>query len=156
MPKSRKITAANTTLGDIDLAKEGIRMSFPVKLYQMLEQAEERGFSQTVSWNKEGNGFCVSNIEVFVRDIIPQYYAISKYKSFQVSNTVNLSDIMMIGMCSDDSDCSQNLSIASIVALWLRKSRCWETKGAPIPQELYPRISSPGSSDETHHDQGKG
>ena len=80
MPKK----SASITVGSTDLAKEGIRMSFPVKLHQMLEQADERGFSHIVSWNKEGNGFCVANVEVFVREIIPQYYSISKYKSFQV------------------------------------------------------------------------
>ena len=33
------------------------RMPFPMKLYEMLEDADDQGFNDVVSWNKEGNDF---------------------------------------------------------------------------------------------------
>ena len=67
----------------MELAKEGLRLSFPCKLYEMLEDADEKGFACIVSWNPEGNGFMVHDSSAFLREIIPLYFNQTKYKSFQ-------------------------------------------------------------------------
>jgi hypothetical protein len=67
----------------MEFAKEGLRLSFPCKLFAMLEDAEEKGFRHIVSWNAEGNGFMVHDASVFLKTIIPQYFNQTKYKSFQ-------------------------------------------------------------------------
>jgi hypothetical protein len=68
----------------MEFAKEDLRLSFPCKLFHMLEDAEEKGFRHIVSWNAEGNGFMVHDASVFLKTIIPQYFNHqTKYKSFQ-------------------------------------------------------------------------
>lgn len=60
-----------------------VRLPFPCKVYEMLEDAEEKGFADVVSWSKEGDGFAVHNKERFTKEIIPRYYNQTRYKSFQ-------------------------------------------------------------------------
>jgi hypothetical protein len=96
--KRRKMTDRSISLGSasaaeekvqegdaiaMEFAKEGLRMSFPCKLFDMLEDAEEKGFRHTVSWNADGNGFMVHDAAAFLKTIIPQYFNQTKYKSFQ-------------------------------------------------------------------------
>lgn len=57
--------------------------SFPVKLYQMLEEVEEQGLDYIVSWQHDGRSFRVHRPEKFVEDILPFYSRCSKMKSFQ-------------------------------------------------------------------------
>lgn len=66
-----------------ELAKEALRRPFPCKLFMMLEDADEKGFRHVVSWNSEGDGFMVHNTAAFMKEIIPQYFNQTKYKSFQ-------------------------------------------------------------------------
>jgi hypothetical protein len=56
------------------------RTPFPLKLYNLLEAAEEENFDHVVSWNETGDGFKVHNSAAFVQNIAPKYFAISKYK----------------------------------------------------------------------------
>jgi hypothetical protein len=67
----------------MELAREGLRLSFPCKLFAMLDDAEEKGFRHIASWNAEGNGFMVHDSAAFLKTIIPQYFNQTKYKSFQ-------------------------------------------------------------------------
>lgn len=60
-----------------------VRQPFPCKVYGMLEDAEEKGFADVVSWNNEGNGFTVHNKERFTKEIVPKYFNQTRYKSFQ-------------------------------------------------------------------------
>lgn len=72
-----------------DAMKEGgtktkeVRQPFPCKVYEMLEDADDQGFQDVVSWNKEGNGFMVHNKDRFTLEIVPKYYNQTRYKSFQ-------------------------------------------------------------------------
>eukprot|EP00934_Nitzschia_sp_Nitz4_P001035 Nitzschia sp. Nitz4//scaffold6_size259037//139739//140719//NITZ4_001083-RA/size259037-processed-gene-0.21-mRNA-1//1//CDS//3329556920//1035//frame0 len=60
-----------------------VRQPFPCKVYEMLEDADSKGFSDVVAWNKEGNGFMVHNKDRFTKEIVPKYYNQTRYKSFQ-------------------------------------------------------------------------
>jgi hypothetical protein len=62
---------ATTTKKDTQFAP---RLSFPLKLYDMLEDAEDKDFSSIVSWNSDGDGFMVHDTSSFVKNIIPSYY----------------------------------------------------------------------------------
>ena len=57
--------------------------TFPWKLHEMLELAEEEGFGGIVSWLPDGKSFKVYNPNIFVQKIMPNFFQQSKYKSFQ-------------------------------------------------------------------------
>ncbi|KAL3939824.1 MAG: hypothetical protein SGBAC_005525 [Bacillariaceae sp.] len=59
------------------------RLHFPCKVYDMLEDADQQGHKDIVSWNASGTGFTVHNKDLFTKKIIPQYFNQTKYKSFQ-------------------------------------------------------------------------
>jgi len=60
-----------------------LRQPFPVKVYEMLENAGKNQFSHIVSWNSTGTGFMVHDKDYFTKDIVPHYFNLTKYKSFQ-------------------------------------------------------------------------
>jgi hypothetical protein len=57
--------------------------TFPVKLHQMVEDAEQNDFSDIVSWNNVGSSFKVHKPTEFSDKILPAYFKQIKYKSFQ-------------------------------------------------------------------------
>ncbi len=76
----------NSEMTDLDCSKQQIRevrQPFPVKVYEMLDEADPKGFSHIVSWNSKGTGFMVFNKEMFTKLIVPHYFNQTKYKSFQ-------------------------------------------------------------------------
>jgi len=60
-----------------------LRQPFPVKVYEMLENADKKQFSHAVSWNPQGTGFMVHDKNSFTKLIVPDYFNLTKYKSFQ-------------------------------------------------------------------------
>jgi len=58
-------------------------LKFPCKLYRMLMDTESKGLTHIVSWHKDGLCFRVHDQEAFVKEILPQYFKKSKYRSFQ-------------------------------------------------------------------------
>lgn len=77
------VRQSSPTLTEDKMKTKEIRQPFPCKVYKMLEDADDLGFNDIVSWNKEGNGFMVHNKERFIADIVPKYYNQTRYKSFQ-------------------------------------------------------------------------
>jgi hypothetical protein len=59
------------------------RLPFPLQLYQMLEDADEKNFTHIVSWNSDGSGLFVHDRIAFTKYTTPQYFNQTKYKSFQ-------------------------------------------------------------------------
>ena len=57
--------------------------TFPWKLHAMLELAEKENFDGVVSWLPDGKSFKVYDPSTFVKDIMPNFFQQSKYKSFQ-------------------------------------------------------------------------
>ncbi|KAG7366746.1 HSF-type DNA-binding protein [Nitzschia inconspicua] len=72
----------DSTNADQKNSKEA-RQPFPVKVYEMLEDADPKNFAHIVSWNPQGNGFMVHKKDLFIHEIVPQYFNQTKYKSFQ-------------------------------------------------------------------------
>lgn len=62
---------------------ESIEMSFPFKLYLMLENAERDNYIHIVSWVHDGKAFKVHNHNEFVSRVMPIYFDQSKYESFR-------------------------------------------------------------------------
>jgi hypothetical protein len=58
-------------------------MKFPFKLHHLLEEADRLGFDDIVSWVPTGDGFRVHNPKAFAAVIMPLYFEMSQYKSFQ-------------------------------------------------------------------------
>jgi hypothetical protein len=59
-------------------------MSFPCKLYAMLEDADAKGFEDVISWQHGGRSFKVYNPDYFAHHVMQGYFAQTKFKSFQV------------------------------------------------------------------------
>lgn len=75
--------AKNEAIMEDRRVRECIGMTFPFKLYGMLEDVEKEGDTCMVSWRHHGNAFTVHEPHVFVEKIMPYYFNQSKYKSFQ-------------------------------------------------------------------------
>lgn len=77
----------HNAMTDVDMnAKQQVRevrQPFPVKVYEMLDEADPKGFAHIVSWNSKGSGFMVYNKDQFTKLIVPHYFNQTKYKSFQ-------------------------------------------------------------------------
>lgn len=76
-----------TTDREFNDGNDVCKLPFPYKLYQMLTDADEKGFHHIVSWNATGTSFKVHDSVAFTKTIIPKYFKQTRYKSFQVSHT---------------------------------------------------------------------
>ena len=59
------------------------RIPFPFKLHCMLDEVEERGIQNIVSWMPSGVAFKVHKPTEFIADVVPRYFNLTKYKSFK-------------------------------------------------------------------------
>jgi hypothetical protein len=57
--------------------------AFPWRLHDMLNDAEQKGFDNIVSWQQDGKGFKVHMQKEFPNIVMPSYFNQSQYKSFQ-------------------------------------------------------------------------
>lgn len=58
-------------------------LSFPFKLQAMLDLLELKGETKVISWLPHGRAFRVHNPNAFVRVLMPRYFSMSKFSSFQ-------------------------------------------------------------------------
>jgi hypothetical protein len=56
---------------------------FPVKVSELLADAEKFGYEDTVSWLHHGKSFKVHKPAEFIKEIAPTHFCLTKYKSFQ-------------------------------------------------------------------------
>jgi hypothetical protein len=70
-------TTSTTTTGEQNVFK------FPFKLHHLLNEADRCGFDRTISWIPTGDGFRVHDPKTFAKLIMPRYFEMSHYKSFQ-------------------------------------------------------------------------
>eukprot|EP00980_Cylindrotheca_fusiformis_P029108 scaffold22721_cov137-Cylindrotheca_fusiformis.AAC.3 len=89
---SNESTSAGLTAANIEHARKQailagtpyvITKQFPWKLHEMLDQVEERGDDDIVSWLPDGRSFRVHLVDSFVTDIMKECFNQTKYKSFQ-------------------------------------------------------------------------
>jgi HSF-type DNA-binding len=59
----------------------GSRLTFPFRLHDMLNDAEEKQFDHIISWQGL-HAFKVHDRELLERDILPLYFLQTRYKSF--------------------------------------------------------------------------
>lgn len=79
-PMNRMIAAAAM----IDTSIRGAQVSFPLKLQRILDKLEaDGGVADIVSWQPHGRAFLVKNASRFVREVMPKYFSMSKFSSFQ-------------------------------------------------------------------------
>lgn len=73
------------TAGNVNAlsAKGGVVTPFPLVLYNMLDSAEDQGFSGIVSWLPHGRAFSVYDSKSFVEQVMPKFFRQSKISSFQ-------------------------------------------------------------------------
>jgi hypothetical protein len=60
-----------------------LSLSFPFKLQAMLNQLESLGKTDVISWLPHGRAFRVHNPDVFAKKLMPAYFKMSKFSSFQ-------------------------------------------------------------------------
>lgn len=58
------------------------QLSFPVRLFQMLQDSEQKNFDSIVSWLPDGTGFKVLKRKQFAKELLGQYFNGIKYTSF--------------------------------------------------------------------------
>lgn len=65
--------------------REFFCLSFPMKLHQILEDAETQGFTSTISWMDDGKSFAIGDKDRLENEIMPRYFMSGKFKTFQRS-----------------------------------------------------------------------
>ncbi len=91
--RTRMIDSSTFDDGENDECKGSVRVvsgsgfryvvPFPWRLHQMLEEIEQAGDAQVVSWLPDGQHFQVHNPQLFVQEVIPKFFKQKSYKSFQ-------------------------------------------------------------------------
>lgn len=61
----------------------GSHLKFPFKLHHILSEAERLGFDHVIAWTAAGDGFRVYEPKTFARTVMPRFFGMSHYKSFQ-------------------------------------------------------------------------
>jgi type II secretory pathway component HofQ len=64
--------------------RNNVHESFPEKLYRMIEEAEEAGKRDSVSFTTNGRAFRVNDQKQFCSEILPNYFRHKRYDSFKV------------------------------------------------------------------------
>jgi hypothetical protein len=62
-----------------DSKKQHLARSFPKLLLDLLEDAENDGNEHIVSWTPDGLAFKVHERDVFMKQILPNYFGLTKY-----------------------------------------------------------------------------
>jgi hypothetical protein len=58
------------------------KMSFPFRLYAMLEYASDNGHSWALSWTDNGRSFTIHHEDWFFEHIVPIFFNQTKFRSF--------------------------------------------------------------------------
>ena len=58
------------------------QITFPHKLYEMLEYACDSEFNSACSWSADGSTFAISNRNVMMEELVPMFFRQTKFRSF--------------------------------------------------------------------------
>lgn len=59
-------------------------LSFPYRLFNMLNQAERYKFQDVISWVQKGTAFLIHNEDRFTDEVLPEFFPnMKKLKSFR-------------------------------------------------------------------------
>ena len=64
-------------------AAKSKKLRFPFQLFKLLQDAKDKGFDDVIAWIPGGSVFKVFDLPWFETYILPGYFNMSKYKSFQ-------------------------------------------------------------------------
>jgi hypothetical protein len=67
----------------VDTATKGRAEPFPVKLHRMLSELEQEGKDDVCSFLPHGRAFAVHKPKQFANEIMPKYFRMSRFSSFQ-------------------------------------------------------------------------
>lgn len=56
--------------------------TFPFKLYEMLQHAQDSEFSSSISWLPNGSAFIIHDADVLMRNLAPMFFQQTKFRSF--------------------------------------------------------------------------
>ena len=83
--QSRRVTVESPvdiiTAAAID-HQQNKEVTFPYKLYDMLEYAADSEYSSSVSWSEDGMSFGINNKDIFMECIVPLFFKQTKFRSF--------------------------------------------------------------------------
>ena len=68
--------------GSMVLSGKSSSMAFPIKLHEILSKVERDGLSSVISWQPHGRSFKIHQHEEFSRNILQQYFVMTKKSSF--------------------------------------------------------------------------
>lgn len=74
---------ATESLNQYLSCKNGVSKTFPWKCHEMLSAVEMEGLQHVVSWCPHGRAFKVFNRSLFTELILPRFFEMKKYPSFQ-------------------------------------------------------------------------
>eukprot|EP00980_Cylindrotheca_fusiformis_P002987 scaffold692_cov118-Cylindrotheca_fusiformis.AAC.9 len=63
-------------------SKRSSKRSFPVTLFKLLEDADQQGYAQIISWLPSGDAFQIHNTSRFCADIMTKFFRQTKLDSF--------------------------------------------------------------------------
>jgi len=56
--------------------------TFPFKLYEMLQYANDSEFSSSLAWAADGSAFIIHDKDVMTDDLAPKFFKQTKFRSF--------------------------------------------------------------------------
>jgi hypothetical protein len=59
------------------------QLRFPFQLHDMLQDASRKGFESVIAWLPCGTAFKIHNQDIFTQVILPKYFNMKRYQSFQ-------------------------------------------------------------------------
>ncbi len=62
--------------------EQQLQLTFPFKLYEMIEYAHDFGFTSALSWLSDGTGFFILDEDVMMNDLAPMFFKQTKFRSF--------------------------------------------------------------------------
>jgi HSF-type DNA-binding len=61
----------------------GVHTPFPLILHRLMDDAQIKGFTDSISWQPHGRAFLIKDPKAFVADVLPNYFKHAKLSSFQ-------------------------------------------------------------------------
>jgi len=94
-PQDDNVSSAAVAAEDPKKRRRGRSGSFPQKIHQMLRDLKEQGREDIASFVRDGRAFCIHRTQEFAKDIMPKYFKMGSYASFQ--RQLNLYSFTRIG-----------------------------------------------------------
>jgi hypothetical protein len=78
-----RLKPSQLEMDHIKASRGGVSNPFPAVIHGMMEEAEENGFADIISWQPHGRAFFIREPKAFVAKVLPKYFKHSKLSSFQ-------------------------------------------------------------------------